>query len=102
MDFAYYGNTVSSPLVLAAISPHQTLVEHTLTQLGSFVAAALPGYLVAAAMMDRMGRKSIQIIGFAMMAITFGAIAIVPSIDKLLMPFLLICGIRVRAERHHL
>ncbi len=33
MDFAYYGNTVSSPIVLAAISPGQDLVSHTLTQL---------------------------------------------------------------------
>jgi MFS family permease len=44
-------------------------------------------------MMDRMGRKSIQIIGFAMMAITFGAIAVVPELDKLLLPFLLVYGI---------
>ncbi|HUC12067.1 MAG TPA: MFS transporter [Stellaceae bacterium] len=93
MDFAYYGNTVSSPIVLAAISPHQSLVQHTLTQLAVFAVAALPGYLMAAAMMDRMGRKSIQIVGFAMMAITFSAIAIVPQIDKLLLPFLLVYGI---------
>ena len=93
MDFAYYGNTVSSPIVLAAISPHKSLVSHTLTQLMVFAAAALPGYLIAAAMMDRMGRKSIQIIGFSMMAITFGAIAFVPEIDKLLLPFLLVYGI---------
>ena len=44
--------------------------------------------------MDRMGRKSIQVIGFAMMAITFGAIALVPELDKLLLlPFLLVYGI---------
>ena len=93
MDFAYYGNTVSSPIVLAAISPGQDLVSHTLTQLAVFAAAALPGYLIAAAMMDRMGRKSIQVIGFSMMAITFGAIALVPELDKLLLPFLLVYGI---------
>jgi MFS family permease len=93
MDFAYYGNTVSSPIVLAAISPDESLVMRTLTQLVVFAAAALPGYLVAAAMMDRMGRKSIQIIGFAMMAITFGTIAFVPQLDKLLLPFLLVYGI---------
>jgi len=93
MDFAYYSNTVSSPIVLASISPGKSLISHTLTQLLVFAAAALPGYLIAAAMMDRMGRKSIQIIGFAMMAITFGAIAFVPEIDKLLLPFLLVYGI---------
>jgi PHS family inorganic phosphate transporter-like MFS transporter len=93
MDFAYYGNTVSSPLVLAALSPQQSALAHTLVQLAVFVVAALPGYLVAAAMMDRMGRKSIQLLGFAMMTVTFRAIALVPEIDKLLVPFLLVYGI---------
>jgi MFS transporter, PHS family, inorganic phosphate transporter len=93
MDFAYYGNTVSSPLVLSAISPDQSLMSHTLMQLAVFVVAAAPGYLIAAAMMDRMGRKSIQIIGFGMMALSFAAIALVPGIDKLVYAFLLVYGI---------
>jgi MFS transporter, PHS family, inorganic phosphate transporter len=93
MDFAYYGNTVSSPIVLAAISPDQSLVMRTLTQLAAFSIAAAPGYLIAAALMDRLGRKSIQIIGFAMMAAAFGAIALMPGLDKLLLPFPLVYGI---------
>ncbi len=40
MDFAYYGNTVSTPLVLAALTPHEGLLNHTLTELGIFVLAA--------------------------------------------------------------
>ena len=55
--------------------------------------AAVPGYLVAAAMMDRMGRKSIQVLGFAMMALSFAAMALIPGIEKLVVPFLLIYGI---------
>ncbi|WP_428487647.1 MFS transporter [Rhodopila sp.] len=93
MDFAYYGNTVSSPLVLHAIAPGDSLLTTTLTQLAVFAVAAVPGYLVAAAMMDRLGRKPIQILGFAMMAISFGAIALIPGIEKLILPFLLIYGI---------
>ena len=34
MDFAYYGNTVSSPLVLHAVAPNDSLIAETLTQLG--------------------------------------------------------------------
>jgi MFS family permease len=93
MDFAYYGNTVSSPLVLHAIAPGDSLLMTTLTQLMVFAMAAVPGYLVAAAMMDRLGRKPIQVLGFAMMALSFAAIALIPGIEKLIVPFLLIYGI---------
>jgi MFS family permease len=93
MDFAYYGNTVSSPLVLVAISPGKSLLHQTLTQLAVFVIAAVPGYLIAAAMIDRIGRKAIQVLGFAMMAISFGFIAAVPGIEKLVLPFLIVYGI---------
>lgn len=93
MDFAYYGNTVSSPMVLNAITPNKGLLWHTLLQLAVFAIAALPGYLVAAAMMDRMGRKSIQVVGFLMMALTFAAMALIPGVEKLVVPFLLIYGI---------
>jgi len=58
-----------------------------------FTIAAALGYLVAAAMMDRMGRKPIQILGFAMMAATFGAMALIPNIQKLVYPFLIVYGI---------
>jgi len=93
MDFAYYGNTVSSPLVLHAVAPNDSLIAETLTQLAVFATAAVPGYFVAAAMMDRMGRKTIQILGFAMMALSFAAIAAIPGIEKLIYPFLIVYGI---------
>jgi MFS family permease len=93
MDFAYYGNTVCSPLVLSAIAPKASLISRTLMQLAIFAIAAAPGYLIAAALIDRMGRKSIQMLGFFMMAMTFAAIAFIPGIDKLLIPFLILYGI---------
>jgi MFS transporter, PHS family, inorganic phosphate transporter len=55
--------------------------------------AAVPGYFVAAAMMDRIGRKTIQILGFAMMAMSFAAIAVIPGIEKLIYPFLIVYGV---------
>jgi MFS family permease len=93
MDFAYYGNTVCSPLVLAAITPHASLLRHTLMQLLIFVVAAAPGYLIAAVLMDRMGRKSIQILGFAMMAVSFAFIAFLPGVQRLVVPLLIIYGV---------
>jgi MFS transporter, PHS family, inorganic phosphate transporter len=47
MDFAYYGNTVSSPLVLSAIGGDHTMLQKTLTQLGIFAVFAIPGYAAA-------------------------------------------------------
>jgi MFS family permease len=93
MDFAYYGNTVSSPMVLHAIAPTDNLLTQTLTQLAVFAAAAVPGYFVAAAMIDRIGRKPIQLLGFFMMGASFLAMALIPGIEKLLYPLLIIYGI---------
>jgi MFS transporter, PHS family, inorganic phosphate transporter len=74
-------------------SPQESMLWHIVLQLVVFTVAALPGYLLAAAMMDRIGRKSIQILGFAVMAMTFGAMALIPGIEKLVVPFVIIYGI---------
>ena len=93
MDFAYYGNTVSSPLVLSALHSDHTLLEKTLTQLGIFTLFAAPGYAFSAFFMDRLGRKSIQCGGFGIMALCFGVIALIPDIAKQPFFFLAIYGI---------
>jgi PHS family inorganic phosphate transporter-like MFS transporter len=93
MDFAYYGNTVSSPLVLSAIGGDHTMLQKTLTQLGIFAVFAIPGYAAAVLTMDKLGRKTIQILGFAMMAIAFGLLAIIPNIQQMVYPFLIIYGL---------
>jgi len=93
MDAAYYGNTVSSPLVLSALSSDYTLLQKTLTQLGIFAIFAVPGYAVATLTMDRLGRKTIQCLGFVMMAVTFSLLAFVPNIEKMVIPFLCIYGL---------
>ncbi len=93
MDFAYYGNTVSSPLVLSALGAHNDLLRKTMTQLAIFVVFAAPGYGVAVLTMDKLGRKTIQALGFGMMAVAFAAIALVPNIEKQTIPFVIIYGI---------
>jgi PHS family inorganic phosphate transporter-like MFS transporter len=42
--------------------------------------------------MDRLGRKTIQNLGFGVMAVSFGLLAVVPNIQKLVVPFLIIYG----------
>ena len=93
MDAAYYGNTVSSPLVLSALGENHTLLRKTLTQLGVFVVFAAPGYAVAAWTMDTLGRKTIQCLGFGMMAISFALLALIPNLEKMAIPFLMIYGL---------
>jgi PHS family inorganic phosphate transporter-like MFS transporter len=79
MDIAFYGNSVSSPLILKALQPHGSLLSHTLISLAIFAVAALPGYWVAVGLMDRLGRRRIQWQGFLVMALAFAAIAVVPG-----------------------
>ena len=93
MDAAYYGNTVSSPLVLSALKSDHTLLQKTLTQLIIFAVFAVPGYAVAALTMDRLGRKAIQCLGFIMMTVTFALLAFIPGIQKMSIPFLCIYGL---------
>lgn len=93
MDAAYYGNTVSSPVVLSSLGQNHTLLQKTLTQLGVFVIFAAPGYAVAAWTMDKIGRKLIQCLGFAMMAIAFALLALIPDLKHQAIPFLIIYGL---------
>jgi MFS transporter, PHS family, inorganic phosphate transporter len=93
MDFAYYGNTVSSPLVLSALGAHDSLLRKTLTQLVIFSVFAVPGYALSVLTMDKLGRKTIQSLGFGLMAVAFGVMAFVPNIEKQVIPFVVIYGI---------
>lgn len=93
MDFAYYGNTIASPEIIKLLSPSAGLVHSTLITLLIFVLAAAPGYFVAIAFIERIGRKSIQVLGFMMMALMFGLIAAIPGVATTAAPFVILFGI---------
>jgi MFS transporter, PHS family, inorganic phosphate transporter len=93
LDFAYYGNTISTPEILRLLNPHASLLHNTLVQLGIFVVFAVPGYIVAILLMDKTGRKSIQLLGFAMMALMFLLIGLVPGVTTNAVPFVLLYGV---------
>ena len=92
LDIAYYGTTVSTPIVIKLFSPKATLPTTMLYTLLIFVVAALPGYILAALTIDRLGRKPIQLLGFAVMALSFGALFVFPELTKITVPFLLLYG----------
>jgi MFS transporter, PHS family, inorganic phosphate transporter len=91
-DFAYYGNSISTPEVLALLSPHASLLENTLLQLVIFAVFALPGYALSILLMDKAGRKTIQVMGFGLMTVAFGLIAFVPTVVHTVAPFVLLYG----------
>jgi MFS family permease len=91
-DFVYYGNTISSPVIVKLVDPHATLIGQTAYTLAIFAVAALPGYLLAAATIDRLGRKRLQALGFAAMTVAFLCLWLVPGATTSLPPFLLLFG----------
>jgi MFS transporter, PHS family, inorganic phosphate transporter len=92
-DYAYYGNTLSLPSILKEVSPHASLEAKLVWTLGIFVVFALPGYLLAVAKMDRIGHRRLQLMGFAVMALCFGALGAVPALTTSVGPFLAIFGL---------
>jgi len=93
LDYAYYGNTISTPQILGLISPGASTMTKIAVQLGIFVVAAVPGYVLAIALLDRIGHRRLQLTGFAMMAICFAVIAAVPGMTTTVAPFLLVYGV---------
>jgi len=53
----------------------------------------VPGYIVAILLMDRTGRKKIQLLGFAMMGLMFLLIGLIPSVTAYALPCALLYGI---------
>jgi predicted MFS family arabinose efflux permease len=90
LDIAYYGNTISNQQFVAAVSPHGTQIQNLLVSLLVFTFAAFPGYLLAAYGMDRWGRKTIQILGFALMAASFIGIAFLRNAGSALIAFVIL------------
>ena len=92
-DYAYYGNTISTPLIMNMISPHSSLVTTEAWSVIIFAIAAVPGYILAFLTIDKIGHKRLQLIGFAVMCLAFFAMGIIPNITLLVGPFLLLYGI---------
>ncbi|AML48692.1 MFS transporter [Coxiella burnetii] len=93
LDVALYGNGVSSVLIMKAISPHASLLKHTLLSALIFLCFAVPGYFSAATYVDKIGRKTLQIAGFVMMGLCYLLIAGIPHISDQLPLFVGIFGI---------
>ena len=91
-DYAYYGNTISTPLILHDLAPAAGPMAMMAWSLILFTLSAVPGYLLSFLFMDRIGHRRLQLIGFSMMGLAFLAIGVIPGLTHLLVPFLLVYG----------
>lgn len=75
MDVALYGNGVSNTMLLTHLNPSADLLHHTLISVLIFLLFAVPGYVMSAKYIDKIGRKPVQYLGFLMMALMYAIIA---------------------------
>jgi PHS family inorganic phosphate transporter-like MFS transporter len=93
LDYAYYGNTISTPQILGLIDPHASTMTKISLQLAIFVVAAVPGYILAIIRLDKIGHRRLQLTGFAVMAACFMILGAVPGMTTAVAPFLLVYGV---------
>ena len=92
-DYAYYGNSVSAPLIVREVLGKGSTIEQSLAlNLIIFTVAAVPGYYLACAFMDRIGHRRLQLIGFPCMGLMFLLIGVIPGVTTAVTPFLLLFG----------
>lgn len=70
LDISYYGTTIFTPY-LTTFFGFSGLMSSTTTTALILLFAAVPGYWIAVALIDRQGRKSMQAVGFLIMGIAF-------------------------------
>ncbi len=93
LDYVYYGNTVCMPQIINQVAPHASILTSTAWNVLIFGIFAVAGYVAAFMTCDKLGRKFIQILGFVMMAVTFGLIGLIPALSTMVVPFILVFGI---------
>ncbi|MCL4307757.1 MAG: MFS transporter [Candidatus Thermoplasmatota archaeon] len=100
-DISFYGTSIYTPTLISSLSlayaPHLTAIQH-LTTAEEYTALitvifTIPGYWIAVALIDRVGRRTLQIVGFGFMALAFAVLGFVPSLVALGAPFVAIYGL---------
>ncbi len=71
LDVFFYGVNIFGPFVTSAMGLAKSPLAGIYVQLYVALAFLVPGYYVAALLVDKMGRKSMQIMGFSIVAATY-------------------------------
>ncbi len=94
-DYAYYGNTIGMPVILNHFTKgmHDQIIASTAWNVIIFGVFAVPGYVAAFMLSDRIGRKRLQLIGFALMGLMFLLLGVVPGLQTAILPFAVVFGL---------
>ncbi len=100
-DISFYGTSIYTPTLLSAlslsVSPHLSAVSHLVVaeEYNAIITLlfTVPGYWIAVAVIDRVGRKTLQAVGFGVMALCFAVLGLDSSLIALGAPFVLIYGL---------
>ncbi|MCL5680025.1 MAG: MFS transporter [Candidatus Marsarchaeota archaeon] len=87
LDVSYYGTSIFTPYLTTFLG-FSGIYGPTLASALILIIAAVPGYWVAVALIDKEGRKPIQAIGFLMMAASFIVLALFGSAFLAITPLL--------------
>jgi MFS transporter, PHS family, inorganic phosphate transporter len=93
MDIAFYGCGVSNTMIVHSINPNAALLKSILISGLIFLVFAVPGYYIAAVKVDKIGRKTLQYLGFTMMALCYTCLAVFPQVMHSTLLFILIYGL---------
>ncbi len=92
-DYAYYGNTIGMPTIINKVAPHGTLLSAIAWNVLIFGIFAVPGYILAFMTVDKLGRKAMQMMGFALMGLMFLVLGAVPSVTQNATAFVTVFGL---------
>ncbi len=97
LDVAFYGTSIFSNTIIhnlistgaaGSVAVYASLIRSTEITSLIFLFFAFPGYWAAVFLIDNVGRKKLQLLGFAFMVVAYAAIASIPGIvDNLLALF---------------
>ena len=100
-DISFYGTGIYTPTLISSLSlgyaTGLTPVQHLIIaeEYTALIAIAftIPGYWIAVALIDRAGRKTLQAVGFGVMAVAFVVLGLDSRLIALGAPFVVIYGL---------
>ncbi|HUA04589.1 MAG TPA: MFS transporter [Solirubrobacteraceae bacterium] len=91
-DFAYYGDTIGSSQIVKKVVSHASVLQTSAINLAIFAIFSLPAFYLAAFTIDRIGRKTMQMIGFLGITAGFAILATVPTARTETVLFIIVFG----------
>ncbi|ABW02441.1 MFS transporter [Caldivirga maquilingensis] len=89
LDVFFYGINIFGPFVVTAMGLAGSPLSSIYIQLYAALAFLVPGYYVAAFLVDKIGRRSMQIMGFSIVAVVYLITALMLR-NELIMPTIIL------------